>query len=125
MPTLTSRNIKLTMTQKKKLTALLLVLGMSTLSSAATAKESQNAIEELTQAYNDAQFCAALLNRLGGDENIKKSKLALAHSKTLAPKIGHATEAEFNQSYSDVAAIIATASAEETAQFSELCLAAW
>ncbi|WP_171962002.1 hypothetical protein [Bordetella trematum] len=91
----------------------------------ASAKESLAAVEKLTQEYNDAQFCAALLKRVGGEENLKKSKVALAYSKKIAPLIGHTSEKDFNQSYSDVAGIISNADKEEMEQFSELCLSAW
>ncbi len=89
------------------------------------AKDSQAEMERLNQEYNDSQFCAALLNKIGGDENKKKATLALAEAKNIAPKIGHTTEDEFNESYRALEEIIKTADKDEMQQFTELCTKRW
>ncbi|MCX5471587.1 hypothetical protein OSH04_07675 [Alcaligenes sp. A-TC2] len=89
------------------------------------AKGSQSEMDRLNQEYNDAQFCAALLNKLGGDENKKKASLALAEAKNIAPEIGNITADDFNESYRALEGIIKTADQNEMQQFTELCTKRW
>jgi len=89
------------------------------------AKDSQAEMDRLNQEYNDSQFCAALLTKLGGDENQKKASLALAEAKNIAPKIGHTTADDFNESYRALEEIIKTADQNEMQQFTEHCTKRW
>lgn len=91
----------------------------------AAADESLSPADQAAQDFNDSQFCAALLEKLGGADNLQKSQRALAHAKQLAPIVGQTTEAEFSASYRDTKLILDMADANEMKQFTKFCLAKW
>lgn len=89
------------------------------------AKEELSVHDQAMQDYNDSQFCAALLKKLGGKDNQAKSERALAHARTLASEAGHYTEGAFMQSYKDAAEILEMADETEMKQFTKFCVDKW
>ncbi|PQM29620.1 hypothetical protein CVO77_01535 [Sphingopyxis lindanitolerans] len=79
---------------------------------------------EEAQAYNDAQSCAIILRKLGGEANEAKAEVQLERAKALAPAVGHDSEETFQQSYDQMAEILDMASEEEMEQFIKACQAA-
>ncbi|PWF22580.1 hypothetical protein [Corticimicrobacter populi] len=80
---------------------------------------------KLMQDYNDSQFCAALLQQLGGADNERKAALALAHAKNLAPAAGDTTAEAFNAAYHDTTLILGMVDEKEMKQFTQFCLNRW
>lgn len=76
------------------------------------------------QAYNDAQSCAIILRKLGGEENERGADAALEKAKELAPLVGDDSEDAFQASYDQMAQILDMASDEEMQQFVAACQAA-
>ena len=79
---------------------------------------------EEAQAYNDAQSCAIILRKLGGEENERGADAALEKAKQLAPIVGDDSEEAFQTSYDQMAEILDMASDEEMTQFVAACQAA-
>lgn len=102
-----------------------LTLAASLAMSPVFAEEKLSAHDQAMQDYNDSQFCAALLKKLGGADNLAKSERALAHARTLASVPGHNTEEAFMQSYTDAALIIDMADETEMKQFTKFCVSKW
>ena len=82
-----------------------------------------NPTAEEAQAYNDAQGCAIILRKLGGEGNERGADAALEKAKELAPIVGDDSEAAFQTSYDQMAQILDMASDEEMQQFVAACQA--
>ena len=78
---------------------------------------------EEAQAYNDAQSCAIILRKLGGEDNERGAEAALEQAKELAPIVGDDSEEAFQTSYDQMAQILDMASDEEMQQFVAACQA--
>lgn len=78
---------------------------------------------EIAQAFADAQACAVVLNKLGGDANAAKAEIHMEKARQLAVAAGFASAEAFKTSYDEWVEIINMASAEEMAAFTANCQA--
>lgn len=102
-----------------------MLVSVAMISGAAHANDAPSKETEAMQEFNDAQFCAVLLTKLGGKENQQKSARALAQAKVIAPTVGYASEEAFNQSYDQISEILGMVDKNEMKEFTTACTAKW